>query len=279
MAENLSSDNVSSIAAQGNKNFKQEYEVQQRYSHILFNNQEEQRSHNSYEEELREMQSIETGNMEMLKSCWEKIQPTSYGMLSENRIRNIKNLCIVVVSFASRAAIRGGIHPEIAFSLCDSYVQEIEACDDAGILVQLTHRAECHYTELVIEANGLKGKDKYLKPSAHIAQCKKYIFSHLHDKLTVQEIAGKLHLNANYLSGLFKKYEGQTILQFVLKEKVKLAQNMLVYSNYSFGEIANYLGFSSQSHLGVHFKKYVHMTLGEYRTQYQSEIFQEPEEQ
>ena len=201
------------------------------------------------------------------------ISHSRHGKFSENRIRNIKNLCIVVVSFASRAAIRGGIHPEIAFSLCDSYVQELEACDDAAILVQLTHRAECHYTELVIEANGLKSAEKYLKPSAHIAHCKKYIFSHLHDKLTVREIADALHLNANYLSELFKKYEGQTILQYVLREKIKLAQNMLVYSNYSFGEIANYLGFSSQSHLGVHFKKNVHMTLGEYRTRYQSEIF------
>lgn len=258
----------------GKESLRQEYEVQQHYSNILFNNQEEQHTHNSYEVELREMKSIETGDIEMLERCWSEVQPSSYGMLSEDRIRNIKNLCIIVVAFASRAAIRGGIHPEIAFSLCDSYIQKIEACNEPNVLVQLTHRAEHRYTELVIEINSFKNDDNKLKQSPNIERCKKYIFSHLHDKLTVQEIADAIHLNANYLSGLFKRYEGQTILQFILKEKIKLSQNMLIYSNYTYSEIANFLGFSSQSHLGTHFKRSTHMTLGEYRTRYQSGIFQ-----
>lgn len=258
----------------GKESLKQEHEVQQRYSNIIFNNQEEQQMHNSYEEELREMRSIETGNLEMLESCWEELQPESYGTLSVDRIRKIKNLCIILVAFASRAAIRGGLHPEIAYSLCDSYIQKIEDCSEPAVLGQLAHRAERRYTELVIEANSYKNGEKRLKASPHIEHCKKYIFSHLHEKLTVQEIADALHLNPNYLSGLFRKQEGQTILQFVLKEKIKLAQNMLIYSNYTYSEIANYLGFSSQSHLGVQFKKNVHMTLGEYRAKYQSEVFQ-----
>lgn len=271
--EKITAKEAVAAALHGQESFREDFEAWQRYSNIVFNNQEEQHSHNAYEAELREMQSIETGNLDMLISCWDQIVPTSYGKLSENPTRNVKNLCIVVVSFASRAAIRGGVHPEVAFSLCDSYVQEIEACEAVEILVQLTHRAEYRFTELVMEANGEKNTQKHLKPSAHIAQCKNYIFSHLHDKLTVQEIAGALHLNVNYLSGLFKKYEGQTILKYVLREKIKLAQNMLVYSDYTFGEIANYLGFSSQSHLGIHFKKIVGMTPGEYRTRYQAEMF------
>lgn len=260
----------------GKESLHQDFEVQQSFSDIVFNNQEEQQMHNSYEQELREMKSIETGNIEMLESCWTEVQPTSYGTLSKDRIRNIKNLCIVLVSFASRSAIRGGIHPEMAYSLCDSYIQKIEDCNEPAILAQLARRAERRYTELVIDANSYKKNREEQRLSSHIEHCKKYIFSHLHDKLTVQEIAEELHLNANYLSGLFKRHEGQTILQFVLKEKIKLAQNMLTYSDYSYSEIANYLGFSSQSHLGVHFKKYVHMTLSEYRTQYQSDIFQVP---
>lgn len=75
---------------------------------------------------------------------------------------------------------------------------------------------------------------KRLKASPHMEHCKKYIFSHLHEKLTVQEIADALHLNPNYLSRLFWKQEGQTILQFVLKEKIKLAQSMLIYSKYTY---------------------------------------------
>lgn len=257
----------------GNKSLLQEHEVQQVYSDMIFSNQEEQSFHNSYEQELREMKSIELGNLEMLKKCWTEIQPTSYGKLSGNPIRNIKNLCIIIIAFASRAAIRGGVSPELAFSLCDSYIQKVEDSNDSLVLVQLARRAEQRYTELVSELDCPKAYPKISQSSAHVEECKNYIFSHLHEKLTVQNIADEIHINANYLSSVFKKYEGITLLQFILKEKVKLAQNMLIYSNYSYSQIANYLGFSSQSHLNMCFKKITHLTLGEYRNHFSSKNF------
>lgn len=46
-------------------------------------------------------------------------------------------------------------------------------------------------------------------------------------------------------------------------------------SEYSFLEIANYLGFTSQSHMGKHFKQETGMTLKQYRTKYQLQEFME----
>lgn len=256
-----------------NESLKYEIDVQKYYSNLIFANQEEQHFHNSYENEQRELYSIETGDIDMLKRCWEDIQPTSYGVFSKDRIRNIKNLCIVLVAFASRAAIRGGIQPEVAFSLCDSYALKIEESSEAIVIIQLTHRAELLFAKLVADIREIKTSSNKSKNTSHVEYCKKYIFAHLHDKLTVQSIADALHLNANYLSGLFKEQENQTILQFILNEKIKLAQNMLIYSNYTYSEIANYLGFSSQSHLGTCFKKNMQMTLGEYRSRFRPEEF------
>ena len=54
----------------------------------------------------------------------------------------------------------------------------------------------------------------------------------------------------------------------ILREKIGLAKNMLTYSGYSYIEIAAYLGFSSQSHLGKQFKKLTGFTLSEYRNTY-----------
>ena len=75
-------------------------------------------------------------------------------------------------------------------------------------------------------------------------------------------------LNANYLSEIFRQHEGLTITDFILREKVGLTKNLLSYSPYSYSEIAAYLGFSSQSHLGKTFKKHTGMTLKQYRDQY-----------
>ena len=49
---------------------------------------------------------------------------------------------------------------------------------------------------------------------------------------------------------------------------IRLAKNMLIYSRYSYSDIASYLGFSSQSHLGTRFKKAIGLTLRQYREQY-----------
>ena len=49
---------------------------------------------------------------------------------------------------------------------------------------------------------------------------------------------------------------------------IRLAVSMLTYSDHRYIEIANYLGFTSQSHLGEVFKKHTGMTLSQYRKTY-----------
>lgn len=70
------------------------------------------------------------------------------------------------------------------------------------------------------------------------------------------------------VSNLFRRHEGISIVDFVAQEKLKLVKNLLTYSNYSYIEIASYLGFSSQSHLGKQFKAQTGMTLKQYRDKY-----------
>lgn len=63
-----------------------------------------------------------------------------------------------------------------------------------------------------------------------VEQSKDYIFKHLHEKIRIQDIAEYLHLNANYLSELFRQCENVTLTDFILQEKVKLTRNLLAYS-------------------------------------------------
>lgn len=159
------------------------------------------------------------------------------------------------------------MHPETAFSLSDSYIQKIEEVSNPDAAIQLGKQAEVQYATLVQE---LKNGRKNLQESAnsHILRCKDYIFAHLHEKIRISDIAKNLFLNTNYLSDLFKKEEGITIAEYIWKEKLKLVKNMLIYSTYSHNEIAAYLGFCSQSHLGRQFKKTTGLTLRKYREMY-----------
>ncbi|MDO4285834.1 MAG: helix-turn-helix domain-containing protein [Eubacteriales bacterium] len=251
-----------------------EYDVRKRYAALVFHNQEYRYAHNSYEAEQQEMRCIENGDLSGLEHCWSEMArqlnrgDSFFGTLASDPKRNIKDLCIAVITLASRAAIRGGLRPEESFCLCDCYVQKLEECGDSALFGQLALRAERHFTELVHEQKTASDPRSEGPVSRYANRCMDYIFAHLHEKLTVQQIADALHLHPNYLSALFKRQTGQTILQYILQEKIKLAQNMLIYSDYSYSEIATYLGFSSQSQMGVHFKKYTALSPHAYRRRY-----------
>ena len=243
-------------------------QIQRHFSDLLFENREASRVHNPYDQELREFSSIENGDIEQLEQSWAEDYTGNIGILAKDRVRSWKNIGIVVITLASRAAIRGGILPEISFSLSDIYINKVEEASDPASITHLLRQAEYRYTKMVREQkeqqSGMGDKEK----NPHIRRCKDYIFAHLHDRLFVQEIADYLGMNPGYLSELFHKCEGISIKDFILKEKIKLAKNMLTYSGYSYIEIAAYLGFSSQSHLGKQFKKLTGFTPGEYRNTY-----------
>lgn len=267
---NLNSDAVISqdeLFLTNYKNMSPE-ELQGSFSDILFQNREEGRQHNPYDQEIREQSSITNGDLEQLKKSIEEDYSGELGTLAKNSLRNAKNLAIVVIALASRAAIQGGLLPEFCFSLSDLYIQKIEECKDIPSTFHIGRDAEFHYARLVKERKEEQSQKEKTDANPHIHKCKNYIFSHLHGKITVQEIADTLDLNANYLSGLFQKCEHCTISEFIQQEKIKLVKNLLIYSHYSYIEIAAYLGYTSQSHLGKQFKKATGMTLGKYREIY-----------
>ena len=249
-------------------NPEHEEKVQKNFNDILFENHENNKHHNPYDQELREFGSIENGDLIQLEKSMQEDYDGTLGTLAKDPLRNLKNLGIVLVTLASRAAIRGGLSPEISFSLSDSYIQQIEECRDIALITPLAHKAEFQHAEMVHEIKEQqKGISKKQK-NPRINKCKDFIFSHLHDRITLDDLAAEADCNPNYLSQLFKECEGISLSGYILQEKINRAKNLLIYSDYSYIEIATYLGFSSQSHLGTHFKKYTGYTLRQYREIY-----------
>ena len=249
-------------------NHDHEGKVQKHFNNILFENHENNVHHNPYDQEMREFGSIENGDLIQLEKSLQEDYDGTIGTLAKDPLRNLKNLGIVLVTLASRAAIRGGLSPEISFSLSDSYIQQIEECKDLALVTPLAHKAEFQYAEMVHE---IKEKQKGIlkkQKNPRINKCKDFIFSHLHDRITLEDLAAEADCNPNYLSQLFKECEGISISGYILQEKINRAKNLLIYSDYSYIEIATYLGFSSQSHLGTQFKKHTGYTLRQYREIY-----------
>ena len=104
--------------------------------------------------------------------------------------------------------------------------------------------------------------------SKPIVLCLDYIYSHIHYRITIKELAEHLHLSESYLSKLFHKEMGLPISQYILELKIEKAKNLLQFSDYNIVDIANYLSFSSQSHFIQVFQKYTGLTPHKFRTKH-----------
>lgn len=92
-----------------------------------------------------------------------------------------------------------------------------------------------------------------------------FLDSHYREELTLREISRALHISEYYLSHLFKDEYGISPIKYVMKRRIGEAQGLLMDTNISIGDIADYLGFSSVSHFNSMFKKYVGIPPGAYR--------------
>lgn len=233
----------------------------------LFAHQENGESHYSYESEQREMLCIEQGDTQRLKECW-GMESGKIGQLSLDGLRNTKYLCVVNIALSARAATRGGVPCELAYSLCDTYCQQIDALTEKDLpqVEGIVRNIQLTYAKLVAAQNGSSGASS--KTPHLVLRAKEYISSHLHGKLTATDVAKELNIHPVYLNRLFKEAEGVTVHDYIMREKINHARSLLTYSDHFYDDIANYLGFSSQSHLGANFKKYTGMTLKQYKDAY-----------
>ncbi|MDO4491784.1 MAG: hypothetical protein Q4B85_12025 [Lachnospiraceae bacterium] len=178
---NMYADSVCERYALASQNLAQRpiaEELHRKYTKLVFINQENSFRHNPYEQEVREQASIEKGDIEGLKKSIEEDFIGDFGTLSNDPVRNMKNLFIVNTTLASRSAIRGGLSPELSFSLSDSYIQKVEEMTNVNNIYYFVRDMEYHYASLVRDIRSERNGNA--KKNPHIEKCKNYIFSHLH---------------------------------------------------------------------------------------------------
>ncbi|WP_342561111.1 response regulator [Paenibacillus sp. FSL R7-0345] len=108
------------------------------------------------------------------------------------------------------------------------------------------------------------------KASAHevINESIQYIREHLELNESVADYARQVHLSTSYYSNLFKKVTGQSVLQFVVNEKMEKAKCLLI-QGISLNEVAAAVGYDERSYFSDVFKKKVGMAPSEFRKTYQ----------
>lgn len=227
--------------------------------------------HHTYQEEVKTMDYIREGNLEEVVGAVELLASTA-GKLSENEIRNERNLGICSITLATRAAIEGGAAPAKAYKLSDLYINKIDQCKRMTEIFEYRKRSLYDFAKLVVEEREKRANSRYTE------QCKEYIRKYYHQKICIPDIAEALGVSESHLSRIFKKETGESIQKYSMHMRIERAENLLKYSEASLTEISEYLCFSSQSYFGKVFKVYKNMTPKQYRDYYKSPEFVSREE-
>ena len=220
------------------------------------------REHNTYNQEQQILRLVRKGDVSALTKWMEAAPAIRGGALASEQLRQIKNTFIVTATLASRAAIHGGLSTEEAFSLSDAYIQRCELLRTMDQITNLQYHMVLEFTERV---NRIRHG---AEPTELTIAVSNYIQQHLSESIRVEDIAKELFMSRPYLSAKFKEEAGETLTDFIWKEKTEEAKRLLRYSDKSFSSIGAYLGFSSPGHFSQVFRKYTGKTPSEYRDRY-----------
>ncbi|MDR4191002.1 helix-turn-helix transcriptional regulator, partial [Bacillus pseudomycoides] len=154
-----------------------------------------------------------------------------------------------------------GLPSEMAFSISELYIQNVEKLNDVSSILILVKKAFCVFTEHV-KTHSVRNYSKT------IITCQNYILKNIYQEISLKQLAHITNKNSMYLSTLFKKEVGMTLSEYVQQEKVEEAKKLLTLTNYSLLDISTWLNFNNQSYFTKIFKKYTEVTPKQYRDQY-----------
>ncbi|MDN5315482.1 MAG: hypothetical protein PWP10_4232 [Clostridiales bacterium] len=183
---------------------------------------------------------------------------------SSDPLRQGKDSIIVFISIVCRAAIEGGLSPEEAYSLGDSYIQAVERAADYS---DLTPIASIMYDDFVQRVHRSRTNPKL---SPVIQKCCDYIEMNIDSKIKASDLAAFAGYSEYYLTRKFKEETGFFINDYVKAAKIERAKVLLSSSDNSIQDISNQLGFTNRSYFSQVFRDMTGMTPVSFREQQQS---------
>lgn len=234
---------------------EKQYQIQLSQFHAA----EQDIPHTPYEMEMQILKAMQASDKEQFYHLLESFSNYSAGNFASTSGKFKEYSAVSMITILTRAAIEGGVSPGDAYALSDALLLKTSTCRDENTYLEIFQEALESFFQLVKRSNEAENSSIYIR------NCKAYISQHLNKDLSPELIAEHLGISKNYLLRLFPQYEHITLMQYILRERVFAAANMLKYSDYDIMRIASYFHFQTQSHFGVVFKKYLGMSPAAYR--------------
>lgn len=146
-------------------------------------------------------------------------------------------------------------------------------CVDKDILLQLiTLSLEEVLLFLLCDEHILPGTSRLAKTTTEnqrnnlTDEIQHYIDTHLHEKLTLQNISRHFNISVGKLCRDVKATTDTSLQELIAQRRLKAAKRMIRREELNFTQISEQLGFSSLHYFSQWFKKQTHMSPTEYAT-------------
>ncbi|AOZ93750.1 response regulator transcription factor [Paenibacillus crassostreae] len=109
--------------------------------------------------------------------------------------------------------------------------------------------------------------DSNEQQSTPVREVVAYVEGHLHESITLSGLALMFHLNASYLSVLFKEQVGMTFSEYLSRSRIQRAKVLLAQTRMPIGEIAEKVGYQTDKYFIKVFKSLEFISPSKYRQQ------------
>ena len=221
-------------------------------------------SHREPGEEFMFYRAVAAGLIDVVQEncsqrAFEKLDGT--GRLSDDPVTNMRYHFVVTAAMLTRFCMEGGMALEEAFGLSDEYIRKMDRCASIADIVYI-------HDQMALDFVGrMRSLKKNVASSKQVAEAIDYIYVHVMERITINELAEAVCVSPAHLSRIFKQETGVSVSEYIRQRKIDIAKNLLRFSSYDFADIAAMLAYSSQSHFIQHFRSQVGMTPKAYRDQ------------
>ncbi len=182
----------------------------------------------------------------------------SEGQLSLSALAQARYAAVASVTLFCRAAIDGGLPETLAYEISNSYIRQLDSLSEPKDIALLFPSAAKEYCRAL--------RDWQLNECRpEVRKCYEYVCLHVHDRITLADLAKIANLSPSHLSSLFVQELGMSPGAFIRTQKLKYACTILECFNTPVTYIANLLVFPSPSAFSSQFKKAYGITPLTYR--------------
>lgn len=210
-----------------------------------------------YDKERLLITKLKTGDVDESKSLLNDL--LGYVFFSEgNNLEIVKSRSLELCALLSRAAIEGGATSDSVLKINNQLLTVIPTINTMDALCYKLQEAIDVFTDCMFEH----------VPSKHseiIKRAIQYISQNFSNPLSLEAVAGQVHLNPAYFSTLFKQSTGSSFKEYLNMVRVEESKRLLTNTEYSLIDIAIATGFEDQSYFSKVFKKFTGLTPKQYR--------------